>query len=162
MKGENNMKKYNYKKVLKKDIYNNVLLDIDIKDYDDIESLKEYVKEASFVDCMVTGNEVDGYTANECEAEEYLCHNLDIFKKAAIEFDENLDILFRKDVIYWDMLVRCYLVNDVVEEIFENKTLKDIENLINNINDTNYKKHKAEKEKIEKEKDKQESMNAGW
>lgn len=69
----------------------------------------------------VTGNGSGSYTFNRYQAEENLCHNIDLLKEALGEFGCNIDYL-EKGAEACDVTIRCYLLNSAINEI-----LNDIE-----------------------------------
>lgn len=69
----------------------------------------------------VTGNGSGSYTFNTYQAEENLCHNMELLKEALEEFGCNIDYL-EKGAEACDVTIRCYLLNNAIYEI-----LNDIE-----------------------------------
>lgn len=69
----------------------------------------------------VTGNGSGSYTFSTYQAEENLCHNMELLKEALEEFGCNIDYL-EKGAEACDVTIRCYLLNNAINEI-----LNDIE-----------------------------------
>ena len=97
------------------------------------EDVKEYLKGTSerdfqtlydemFIDDSITGNASGSYTFNTWQAEENLCHNLDLLKEALEEFGSNLNYLESPEAC--DVTIRCYLLGQVLQEVL-NKLEKE-------------------------------------
>ena len=107
------MEKYNYKEAMYSDImdyikWNNCELDYR-KLYDDL-----------WIDDSVTGNASGSYTCNALQAEEYLCHNMNLLQEALEEFGYggtcNTNI-FDNGAEWCDVTIRCYLLGEVLREV---------------------------------------------
>lgn len=61
----------------------------------------------------VTGNASGSYTCNGWQAEEYICHNLDLLGEAVEEFGGNMDVL-KDGAEACDVTIRCYLLGECV------------------------------------------------
>lgn len=97
--------------------------------YEEIkEDVKEYLKNTDernfsalyddmFINDSITGNASGSYTCNTWEAEENLCHNLDLLKEALEEFGSNLDYLESPEAC--DVTIRCYLLGQVLQEVLD-------------------------------------------
>lgn len=85
-----------------------------IKDY----SMNELYDELWTAD-SVTGKSSGSYTFfNAYEAEEMLCHNLDLLAEALESFGcENVNIL--ENAEYCDVTIRCYLLSECLAEALE-------------------------------------------
>lgn len=69
-----------------------------------------------FVDDSVTGNASGSYTFNAWQAEENLCHNMDLLEEACEEFDCKPKL----DNAEWcDVTIRCYLLDDAISEVIK-------------------------------------------
>lgn len=129
------MKKYNYEKAVLEDILryiednHNDLVEITISNQFDIDELTEHINDICWTNDIVTGNSSGSYTFNAWEAEENLCHNWYLLSNACNEFGTNPDL---DDPEGMDVLVRCYLVSDVLTdlEVIEKleKIVKAVEN----------------------------------
>lgn len=80
---------------------------------DDLEDLGEKLHDEMWTDDSVTGNESGSYTFNAWQAEENLCHNLDLLQEVGREFGE-LDIT---DPEGCDVSIRCYLLDECINEV---------------------------------------------
>lgn len=97
--------------------------------YEEIkEDVKEYLKntderdfqtlyDGMFIDDSITGNASGSYTFNTWQAEENLCHNLDLLKEALEEFGSNLNYLESPEAC--DVTIRCYLLGQVLQEVLD-------------------------------------------
>ena len=56
--------------------------EINFEDFDTLEELEEHLNEVLFTEDSVTGNASGSYTFNTYEAEENICHNLDLLGEA--------------------------------------------------------------------------------
>lgn len=69
----------------------------------------------------VTGNASGSYTFNTFEAEENLCHNLDLLEEACDEFGQDLGEAVKRGAEACDVAIRCYLlcgaISDALDEI---------------------------------------------
>lgn len=61
----------------------------------------------------VTGNGSGSYTFNTWEAEEYLCHNIDLLQEARAEFGDERDPL-EQGAEALDVTIRCYLLGQCI------------------------------------------------
>ena len=94
------------------------------------EDLEQSLYDEMFISDSVTGNASGSYTFNTWQAEENLCHNLDILKEACEEFgDEGTNILESAETC--DVTIRCYLLGqllgDVLDELEEDDEDEDDE-----------------------------------
>lgn len=108
---------YNYYEAVKEDVKNYIENNIILSDYDDKDELFQYLEEVLWNENSVTGNAAGSYTFNRWEAEENLCHNLDILEDIKEEWGvENLDF-FNPEIL--DVTIRCYLLSDVISEVLD-------------------------------------------
>lgn len=103
-----------------------------IKNY--IEENFSYVKDYSMDELYdelwtadsVTGNGSGSYTFSAYEAEEMLCHNLDLLAEALENFGcENVNIL-EKGAEYCDVTIRCYLLSECLTEALEDPSYEGL------------------------------------
>lgn len=103
-----------------------------MRDYNYYESVKEDIKEYlrntderdeqklyddMFIDDSITGNASGSYTFSTYQAEENLCHNMDLLQEALAEFGDNTDILQNPEAC--DVTIRCYLLGQLLSEALE-------------------------------------------
>ena len=116
------MERYNYEEAVKEDVRRYIEEEgINVKEYDR-EELEEKLNEDLWVEDSVTGNGSGSYTFNAYEAEENICHNLDLLGEALEEFGDCSDVL-KKGAEACDVTIRCYLLGgaiyDVLDEMYE-------------------------------------------
>ena len=122
------MKTYNYFEAVKEDVKNYIENDIDIKKAlsgaGDIDSLKDNLYDDLFCNDSVTGNASGSYTFNTWQAEENLCHNMDLLKEALEEFGCGIEYL-EKGAEACDVTIRCYLLSSAISEIIDGLELNN-------------------------------------
>lgn len=62
----------------------------------------------------VTGNASGSYTFNAWQAEEYLCHNLDLLAEALAEFGCGQEYMIERGPEACDVTIRCYLLGEAI------------------------------------------------
>lgn len=102
--------KYNYYKAMKEDVKNYLEeneLQLNEDTYNDIY-------DEMFVSDEITGNASGSYTFSTYQAEENICHNMDLLKEACDEFccEPKLD-----NAEWYDVTIRCYLLGQVLSEM---------------------------------------------
>lgn len=70
-----------------------------------------------FIADSVTGNASGSYTFSAWQAEENLCHNLDLLKDALEEFGSDLSIMDNAEAC--DVTIRCYLLGQAITEVLD-------------------------------------------
>ena len=122
------MKTYNYFEAVKEDVKNYVENEIDIEkavsEAGDIDSLKDDLYNDLFCNDSVTGNASGSYTFNTWQAEENLCHNMDLLKEALEEFGCGIEYL-EKGAEACDVTIRCYLLSSAISEVIDELGLED-------------------------------------
>jgi hypothetical protein len=109
---------YNYHDAICEDIREYIKDEIDLTDYTSREELAEYLNDELWTDDGVTGNLSGSYTFSTWQAEENLCHNLDLLRDALAEFGGNaLDVL--KSPESADVTIRCYLLGECIESVLD-------------------------------------------
>ncbi len=111
--------RYDYREVVKNDI----------KEYLDehcekgkriTDKERDSLYDDMFVSDSVTGNASGSYTFNSWEAEENVCHNLDLLGEAMDEFCTDTATLREKLSGEWaDVTIRCYLLGQLLDEVIE-------------------------------------------
>ena len=97
-------------KRLKNDVLDYINDNINYSDYEDLDELSEYLNDTLFCEDSVTGNASGSYTFNAYEAEENLCHNMDLLQEALEEFGCGIEYL-EKGAEACDVTIRCYLLS---------------------------------------------------
>ena len=85
----------------------------------DADEAAEQINDSCWVSDSVTGNASGSYTFNTWEAEENLCHNLDLLEEACNEFGTNMGEAIERGAEYCDVTIRCYLLGQAVAEVLE-------------------------------------------
>lgn len=114
------MNKYNYYEAVCEDI-RDYINDNDIQvTSENKESLYQELYDELFISDCVTGNASGSYTFNTWQAEENVCHNLDLLAEACAELGSCIDLL-ENGAEACDVTIRCYLLsqclNDVLNEV---------------------------------------------
>ena len=122
------MKTYNYFEAVKEDVKSYIENEIDIKkalsEAGDIDRLKDNLYDDLFCNDSVTGNASGSYTFNTWQAEENLCHNMDLLKEALEEFGCGIEYL-EKGAEACDVTIRCYLLSSAISEVIDGLGLED-------------------------------------
>lgn len=114
------MERYDYYSAVKEDVKIVV-----VNEYNYIEGLKNDREEFEqrlldelWVNDSVTGNGLGSYTLSTWQAEENLCHNMDLLKEACEEFGTDLtDIIESAESC--DVTIRCYLLGNAISEVLD-------------------------------------------
>ena len=110
--------KYNYREAIKDDVLEYINSEINFEDFDTLEDLEEHLNDVLFVEDSVTGNASGSYTFNAYEAEENICHNLDLLADALDELGGDCDVL-RNGAEAADVTIRCYLLGECIADALE-------------------------------------------
>lgn len=110
------MEKYDYLSAVESDVREYIENNVNFHDYSDLDEMKEDLNEKLFAEDSVTGNASGSYTFNAWEAEEYLCHNLDLLAEANEAFGGSSDIL-SDGAETCDVYIRCYLLGQAIENV---------------------------------------------
>lgn len=110
------MKKYNYLTAVTADVTDYINGEIDLGQYETADELKDELNERLFVNDSVTGNASGSYTFSAWQAEENLCHNLDLLGEALTEFGCNPDYMAKNGAEACDVTIRCYLLSEAVSD----------------------------------------------
>lgn len=113
------MKEYDYREAVKNDVMEYVKNEIDFSDFDTLEELEEHLNEELWTVDSVTGNGSGSYTFSTYEAEENICHNLDLLGEALEEFGSGADYLITNGAEAADVTIRCYLLGECIAAALE-------------------------------------------
>lgn len=119
------MRNYDYYEVVKADVAQWIEDNLDIAfmiengEFEDFDDISNYLNEKLWIEDSVTGNASGSYTFSTYEAEENLCHNLDLLGEALREFGEGPDYLIEKGAEAADVTIRCYLLSQAIEAVIE-------------------------------------------
>ena len=113
---------YNYREHLKADVVDS--LDMFVPhSYDDVEEFRVHLDERLWVEDSVTGNGSGSYTFSREDAKANVLANLDLLHEAMEDFevtDEEIGKRFMADDWEWfDVIIRCFLLSGVCEEVAE-------------------------------------------
>lgn len=112
------MEKYDYKEAVKNDVMEYIKNEIDFSEFDTLEELEEKLNDELWTVDSVTGNASGSYTFSTYEAEENICHNLDLLGEALEEFGGGCDIL-KDGAEAADVTIRCYLLGECIAAALE-------------------------------------------
>ena len=110
--------RYNYREAVKDDVLEYINNEIIFEDFDTLEDLEEHLNDVLFIEDSVTGNASGSYTFNAYEAEENICHNLDLLADALDELGGGCDVL-RDGAEAADVTIRCYLLGECIADALE-------------------------------------------
>lgn len=118
--------KYNYKEAVKNDVKQYIEEGIDYQDYESTEELKDYLNDTLQNDGGVTRNCSNSYTCSAWQAQEYLCHNLDILAEALEQTGQGLTAL-HEGAESCDVIIRRYVLGEAIDQALREL---DVERLI--------------------------------
>ena len=114
---------YNYLESMKSDIKDYIKNEINTANYSDREELENDLNDILWNEDSVTGNASGSYTFNRVDAEEYVTDNIDLLAEACKEFGVNNETVgkkfFAEDWEYFDVTIRCYLLNQAISEALD-------------------------------------------
>ena len=110
------MEKYDYLTAVTADVTNYIRESIDLSKYETADELKDELNEVLFFHDSVTGNASGSYTFSIWQAEENLCHNLDLLGEALTEFGCEPDYMAKSGAEACDVTIRCYLLSEAVSD----------------------------------------------
>ena len=108
--------KYDYLENVKEDVLNYIKENYEKEDFANLDYNELY--DEMWTADSVTGNGSGSYTFNTWEAEENICHNLDLAEEAYKEFGYE-GIKFEDGAEAIDVTVRCYLLGQVLQEVLD-------------------------------------------
>lgn len=92
---------------------------------DNRDDIEEDLNDRLFIEDSVTGNGSGSYTFNTWQAEENLCHNLDLLGEALTEFGCEPNCLMEKSAEACDVTIRCYLLGQAISEVLNEMLEED-------------------------------------
>lgn len=114
---------YNYLEATKEDVLEYINNEINLSDYEDLDELEQFLNDELWTVDSVTGNASGSYTFNRCQAQEYVCDNIDELKEALDDFGTDAETITDKflseDWEYFDVTIRCYLLGAAISESLE-------------------------------------------
>ena len=119
---------YNYFEAVKEDVKNYIENDINlteaIEEAGGVDAFREALYDDLWVNDSVTGNASGSYTFNTWQAEENLCHNMELLREALEEFGCGIEYLER-GAEACDVTIRCYLLNNAIDEVLEELNIEE-------------------------------------
>lgn len=110
---------YNYEEAVKEDVLQYIRDEIDFSEFDTLDDLEEFLNERLWTNDSVTGNASGSYTFSTYDAEENLCHNLELLEEALREFGCTGEYLLTEGPEAADVTIRCYLLSGAISEALE-------------------------------------------
>ena len=112
------MNRYDYCTAVKEDAIEAILQGVE---YYGVEYLddEDKIYDDLWIDDCVTGNGSGSYTFSTWEAEENVCHNLDLLGEALAEFGCNADYMAEHGAEACDVTIRCYILGQVIGDAIE-------------------------------------------
>lgn len=114
---------YNYLEAMKEDVLEYINNEINLSDYEDLDELEQFLNDELWTVDSVTGNASGSYTFNRCQAQKYVCDNIDELKEALDDFGTDAETITDKflseDWEYFDVTIRCYLLGAAISESLE-------------------------------------------
>lgn len=116
---------YNYLEAMTEDIKDYINSEITLSDYSDREELEQHLNDTLWMEDSVTGNASGSYTFNAYQAEEYICHNLDLLEQACEEFGNDMGIEIKNGAEGCDVTIRCYLLGQAITEALDEMGIEE-------------------------------------
>ena len=110
------MERYDYYKAVKEDAINAIIEGVNWNGVEYLED-EDKIYDDLWIDDCVTGNGSGSYTFSTWEAEENVCHNLDLLGEALSEF--GCDGREMNGAEWADVTIRCYLLGQVIGDAIE-------------------------------------------
>lgn len=111
---------YDYKEAILDDVREYVEEEINLNEWKgNRDKLEEKLNDDLWTCDSVTGNASGSYTFNAWEAEENLCHNLDLLEEALEGFGSNKGYLLEHGAEAADVTIRCYLLSWAISEVLD-------------------------------------------
>lgn len=85
----------------------------------DKDELYHKLYDKLWIEDSVTGNASGSYTFNAWQAEENLCHNMDLLNEAMNEFGYSERNPLDKGAEWCDVTIRCYLLGSAISEALD-------------------------------------------
>lgn len=119
------IEKYNYLEAVTEDVKEWIRNELAEK-YTDREEAELDLNDRLFIADSVTGNASGSYTFNTWQAEENLCHNLDLLSEALQEFGCDSDYMEKHGAEGCDVTIRCYLLSQAISKALDDEEIKAI------------------------------------
>ena len=109
------MERYDYLENVIEDAKQAIIENLKYWNFSDRDELEEVANDELWIDDSVTGNASGSYTLNMWQAEENLCHNIELLEDACEEFAQDLGEAIKQGAEYCDVTIRCYLLSRAIE-----------------------------------------------
>lgn len=115
------MERYDYHEAVYNDVVNYIRENVNFADYDNMDDLAEALNDRLWTCDSVTGNASGSYTFSAWEAQENICHNLDLLDEAVHEYGGAADLgeAIIQGAETCDVIIRCYLLPGAIAEALE-------------------------------------------
>lgn len=80
---------------------------------------EEKLNDVLWIEDSVTGNASGSYTFNTWQAEENLCHNMDLLEEACEEFGQGVGDAVERGAEYCDVTIRCYFLSGAISDALD-------------------------------------------
>ncbi len=115
-KGEKIKMIYNYEENIKEDVKNYIKENYEKEEIKDLDY--DDIYDELFLEDTVTGNGSGSYTFSTWQAEENICHNMELAQEAYEYFGyEGVDMSKGAEAV--DVTIRCYLLGQVLQDILD-------------------------------------------
>lgn len=119
------MERYNYLESVKQDVREYIEENDIVVNEDNRDEVEQQLNDDCFICDSVTGNASGSYTFNTWQAEENLCHNLDLLGEALTEFCCEPNYITEKGAEACDVTIRCYLLGQAIGEVLDEMLEED-------------------------------------
>lgn len=108
------MERYNYLEAVTNDAKAAIFKNLNNWDFTDGGELQEKAEDELWMSDSVTGNASNSYTPNAWQAEENLCHNMDLLEDACDNCGLDIGDVVERGAKYCDVIIRCYLLPQAI------------------------------------------------
>ena len=112
------MDRYDYYEAVKEDAITAIIENVNWSGVEYLED-EDKIYDDLWIDDGVTGNGSGSYTFSTWEAEENVCHNLDLLGEALSEFGCDAGYMEEHGAEWADVTIRCYILGQVIGDAIE-------------------------------------------
>lgn len=112
------MDRYDYYRAVKEDAIDAIIEGVNWNGLEYLED-EDKIYDDLWMDDSVTGNGSGSYTFSTWEAEENVCHNLDLLGEALYEFGCDSSYMAEYGAEACDVTIRCYLLGQIIGDAIE-------------------------------------------
>jgi len=116
------MNTYNYLEAVTEDVRQAIADNYDLTEWrGNRDGLEETLNDALWIDDSVTGNASGSYTFSTYQAEENLCHNMELIEEAAEAFgiEPTIQVGYEHGAEWWDVTIRCYYLGQAITTVLD-------------------------------------------